>query len=274
MKNKLRILLTNDDSINSSGIILLADALRNAGHRVFVLAPETDQSGVSHFISFFRTPRKIMQTGPDTWVCDGTPADCVAVALLGGLPEMCKSLDDTPPDLVIAGINRGENLGTDLTYSGTAAAARQGALCGIPSLALSLHEGDEGRQNIWNWEMAAAFSVERLDEMINCWKPGSFVNVNIPNHSEKPLKIVHAFPSFRYYNDSIEIYNGPDGHRYCFTRTGKISEKSTQEIAKLCSVDFQSGDLLSDYDVVTGNNASLSRIYIHPVLLESMLQKH
>jgi len=244
----MRILLTNDDGVNSPGIRLLADGLRKAGHRVVVVAPEGEQSGVSHAISFFRAPCKLTAIAEDTWSCGGSPGDCVAVALLGGLPEVFDP--QSPPDMVVSGINRGANLGTDIVYSGTAAAARQGALHNIPSIAFSLIEADE-----WHWDMAVDFAVERLDEIKARWKPDSFVNVNIPNRREKPLGLVHAFPSLRYYNDSIEVHHAPDGHRYCFARTGKVASRPEHG---------------SDDAVTAGNNASVSEIYIHPLLLESV----
>jgi len=245
----MKILLTNDDGINSPGLRLLAERLRKTGHKVVVVAPEGEQSGVSHAIAFFRTPCKLTAIAGDTWSCGGSPGDCVAVALLGGLPEEF-TLPHSPPDVVLSGINRGANLGTDIVYSGTAAAARQGALHNIPSVALSLIEGDE-----WYWDMAVDFAVERLDEIKAYWKPDSFVNVNIPNRREKPHALVHAFPSFRYYNDSIEIHHAPDGHRYCFARTGKVASRPEHG---------------SDDAVTAENNASVSEIYIHPVLLESV----
>ena len=172
----------------------------------------------------------------------------MVVALLGGIPEL--HIENEPFDMVVSGINRGANLGTDLVYSGTAAAARQGALWDVHSLALSLHEGE-----VWYWDMAVSFALERLEELRACWKPHSFVNVNIPNQQEKPLKIVHAFPSFRYYNDSIDLYHTPDGRRYCFVKGGEISAKPEQG---------------SDWEAVMAHNASLSEIYIHPLLLESV----
>jgi len=237
----MRLLLTNDDGINSPGLLLLAAALRKAGHKVFVLAPSADRSGVSHSITFLNKPNKIVQVDEDTWSCDGTPVDCVVIGLMGGLPECA------PLDAIVSGINRGANLGTDLVYSGTAAAARQGALCNIPSLALSLVGGDA-----WYWDMAVAFSLERFAEMLAFWKPDCFVNVNIPGQKEKPCGLVHAFPSLRYYNDSIETYYAPDGQRYCFARSGEISAKPEKG---------------SDWEAVTGNNASISDILIHPALL-------
>jgi len=254
----VRILLTNDDSINSPGITLLAAALRKAGHRVFVVAPAANQSGVSHAIQFYRGPCKLTQIAEDTWSCEGTPADCVVIALMGGLPELCvvdeagKRKQTLPLDLVIAGINQGANLGTDIIYSGTAAAARQGAFFKIPSVALSLIQGDG-----WNWDMAVDFAVERLDEMVSRWKPDSFINVNIPNQREKPAAMVHAFPSLRYYNDGIEVYQSPDGGRYCFAKAWEISAHPQPEQGSDCAV-------------TAAHNASISVVFIHPVLLESV----
>jgi len=256
----MRILLTNDDSINSPGITLLAAALRKAGHRVFVVAPETNQSGVSNAIRFLDGPSKLTQIGEDTWSCEGTPADCVIIALKGGIPELClldesgKRKQTLSVDLVISGINQGANLGTDIIYSGTAAAARQGAFFQIPSLALSLlHHGNE-----WNWDMAVGFALERLDEMVSYWKPDSFINVNIPNQREKPAALVHAFPSLRYYNDSIEVYQAPDGGRYCFVKAWNIFAQPEQG---------------SDCAVTAAHNASMSAVFIHPVLLESVKER-
>jgi 5'-nucleotidase len=248
----MKILLTNDDGIDSPGITLLADGLRKAGHRVVVVAPESNRSGVSHAISFFIRPCKLTEVADDTWSCGGSPVDCVVVGLLGGLPEVF-AMPHSPPDMIVSGINRGANLGTDIVYSGTAAAARQGALFDIPSAAFSLIEGDD-----WYWDMAAGFAVERLDEIKAHWKPDSFVNVNIPNRREKPRALVHAFPSFRYYNDSIEIHHAPDGYRCCFARTGKITSRTEHG---------------SDDAVTAENNASVSAICIHPVLLESVRER-
>jgi 5'-nucleotidase len=249
MGEGMKILLTNDDGVQSPGIMLFAEGLRRAGHSVFVFAPASNQSGVSHSLTFFRGPRKIREIGENTWSCEGTPADCVVLALMGVVPEY--------PEVVVSGINRGANLGTDIVYSGTAAAARQGAFDNVPSLAFSLNEGDGGYQGEWHWDMAVGFAVENFERILGFWKPDSFININIPNRPEKPLELVRAFPSFRYYNDSIDIYHAPDGRRYCFAKTGKATAKPEQG---------------SDWEAVMGNNASLSEIYIHPVLLESVVR--
>ena len=260
----MRILLTNDDGIGSPGIFLLAAALREAGHRVFLVAPALDQSGVSNSITFLKNPISLCEVDADTWICRGTPADCVIAALLGGISELTK---DSFPDAVISGINRGANLGTDIIFSGTAAAARQGAHFKIPSLALSLVEGPT-----WNWEMAIIFVVEQLEEMLSHWKPDSFLNVNIPNGAQIPSSLVHSFPALRYYNDRMEVFHAPDGDTYCFAINGKPSAsfRSGADEANC----FLKGDAKpepgSDWDAIAGNNASISDVYIHPVLLGSV----
>jgi 5'-nucleotidase len=123
------ILLTNDDGILCKGILKLAEALRSRNeHTVRVLAPDSNRSGVSHGLTILGSPVKLLELEKDTWSCSGTPVDCVLAGVLGGLPDM-------KPDLVISGINQGANLGTDITYSGTAAAARPAAQMGVPAIA-------------------------------------------------------------------------------------------------------------------------------------------
>lgn len=254
----MRVLMTNDDGAQSPGILLLRDAMRSAGHRVFMVAPSFDASGVSHSITFFKGSRKLAEIEKDSYSFDGTPVDCVIVGMRGGIPE----LDTSPsgggslPDAVISGINRGANLGTDVVFSGTAAAARQGAFRGVPSLALSLVQAEDGA---WNWDMAVAFAMERLDELLAGWKPDSFVNVNIPNRREKPEALVRAFPSLRLYEDDIDVYHAPDGNRYCVARMHEIKARP---------------DPGSDWSAVAGNKASLSDIFIHPVPPEDLGRRH
>jgi len=220
----LRILLSNDDGISSQGIRLLAKGLRNAGHRVFLVAPDQNRSGCSHSIEFLNHPLKLKEIEEDTWVCEGTPVDCVITALLGGIPEICISTEtsalnmERAPDLILSGINAGANLGTDIIYSGTAAAARQGSFFGIPSIALSLVESELP----WQWESTISYVVEKLVLLMGYWKAGTFVNVNFPNIEKKPSELVSSFPSMRYYNDRIVTFTSPSGDRYCFAKAGKV----------------------------------------------------
>jgi 5'-nucleotidase len=220
----MRILLTNDDGINSQGIRLLAKALRGAGHKVFTIAPDSNQSGCSHSLKFLHKPLKLKEIEEDTWSCSGTPVDCVIVALLGGIPEICISTEgaalnlEKAPDLILSGINAGANLGTDIVYSGTAAAARQGSFFGIPSVALSLVNSHLP----WQWEAVISYIMEKLETLKGYWKNGIFVNVNFPNTEKKPALRVASFGSMRYYNDRIITFVSPEGDKYCFAKSGKI----------------------------------------------------
>ena len=131
----MNILVTNDDGIAAEGLEALINELKglcNAQnkplHTITVIAPDTERSGVSHAMTL-RHPTKVRRLNEGLYTCSGTPADCVIVAGLGIVKEKI--------DLVVSGINRGPNLGTDIVYSGTCAAARQAALVGIPSIAVS-----------------------------------------------------------------------------------------------------------------------------------------
>jgi len=247
----MRILLTNDDGISATGITLLAKALREAGHRVFIVAPDVNRSGYSHSISFLDKPCKLTVIEKDTWSCSGTPVDCVIVGLLGGIGEICiiseggKITLDNAPDLILSGINHGANLGTDITYSGTAAAARQGSFFGIPSVALSLVEN----HGLWQWEPLISYITEKLGEIAAFWRAGTFVNINFPNIEKKPSALVPVFPSMRYYNDRIVTFAAPDGGLYCFAKSGKANNIPEDG---------------SDWAEVLKNNAALSVILSQP----------
>jgi 5'-nucleotidase len=253
----MRILLTNDDGFSSPGIILFANALREAGHRVFVVAPDVNQSGKSHSISFFDKPCKLSEIRKDTWSCSGTPVDCVVVALLGGIDEIKIKTDNNEiipekrVDMILSGINAGANLGTDIIYSGTAAAARQGSFFGIPSTALSLVENEDD----WKWEPVISYIIEKLTEIAGFWKAGTFVNVNFPNTGKTPSALVPAFPSMRYYNDRIVNFKAPDGGLYCFSKSGKVGNIPEDG---------------SDWSEILKNNAALSVILSQPAAVPAV----
>jgi 5'-nucleotidase len=246
----MKILITNDDGITSPGILLLAEALREVGHTVYIAAPDKDRSGSSHSITFLNEPCKLTILDANTWSCSGTPVDCVIVALLGGIPEICIVGDEelnylNAPDLILSGINSGANLGTDILYSGTAAGARQGSLFGIPSVSLSLVENHQN----YHWESAVSFVVKNLDRIKSYWEKGAFVNVNLPN-IEMPNALIQTFPSNRYYNDCIVKYTSPENEVYCFTKIGKT--KNLHEEG-------------SDWEEVLKGNAAFSLIKTQPV---------
>ncbi|QQO08002.1 5'/3'-nucleotidase SurE [Breznakiella homolactica] len=234
----MKIVLTNDDGIDCAGLIKLAEALEaRGGHEIYICAPESNRSGVSHSLSL-RGPVRIDRRSSSVWTCSGTPADCVMVATLGGLPFV--------PDLIVSGINAGPNVGTDIIYSGTAAAARQAALHDIPGIALSLCAGGD-----FHWDMAAEFCAGHLDDFFDLWVEDTFINVNIPNSPSGPLGIEVTYPSRRRYNDTLAVFNAPDKKAYYFVETGTIDTEPEEG---------------SDWDAVKRNMASVSPVFIHPVV--------
>ncbi|MDR1901090.1 MAG: 5'/3'-nucleotidase SurE [Treponema sp.] len=241
----MNILLTNDDGIESEGIQKLALALRDEGkHDLYVIAPDGNRSGVSHSISFLYAPVRLREHSLNTWSCSGNPADCVMVATLGGLP--------VKPDLVLSGINRGANLGTDIVYSGTAAAARQAVLHGVPAIALSLAGNlsvreDEGAG--YFWDMAVSFIMEKLPELIRMCAKDIFINMNIPNSRNGPLGMLSTYPCIQQYMDELSTMKAPDGQTYCFMKLGSASFR---------------GEPGSDIEAVQRNYVSVSPIFVHP----------
>src|SRR6185369_12271549 len=132
---RVDILITNDDGITSGALYLLRQELQDLG-RVFIVAPDRDQSATSHSLTLYR-PMRIDRPEPDVFAVDGTPTDCVLIAAHGLL--------ERAPDLVVSGVNRGPNMGDDVFYSGTVAAAIEGAMQGVPALAVSLASSGAGR---------------------------------------------------------------------------------------------------------------------------------
>ncbi len=164
-----RILITNDDGIHAPGLALLEEIARDLAHEVWVVAPETDQSGASHSLTL-RRPLRLRHIGPRHFAVDGTPTDCVLLALQHVISE--------PVDLVLSGVNRGGNLGEDVTYSGTVAAAMEATLLGVRAVALSLMVEDPHPPE---WETARRLAPELIARLWQApWRAGVLVNVNFP----------------------------------------------------------------------------------------------
>ncbi len=162
-----QILLTNDDGIHSAGLLALAKTLSLVG-QVTAVAPDRERSASSQSLSFHR-PVRYEEIAPGQFSVDGTPTDCVLIALHHILPAQ--------PDLVVSGINRGWNLGHDIAYSGTIAAAMEAAYHGLPAFAVSSSSGDTT-----NLEQAADFALALTNKMLNEPLPsGVILNVNLPD---------------------------------------------------------------------------------------------
>ena len=194
-----RILVTNDDGIYSEGIRKLADALRPVGD-VIVVAPDREQSAASHALTLNR-PLRMMKLNEGEWIVDGTPTDCVNLAVLNLLKE-------SRPDIVVSGINFGPNLGDDVTYSGTISAAFEGALLNIPSIAFSALVGEH-----FSFDPCAAFAAELTRIVLEGDRdPGIVLNVNFPTRHFQGVKVTRL--GKRIYSEGVIERLDPRGRKY------------------------------------------------------------
>ena len=176
----MQILITNDDGINAPGLKTLqkiAETLAGAAGEVWTVAPSTERSGVAHAISL-SSPVLISQLGPRSFSIDGYPADCV----LAGLHHILKG---SPPDIILSGVNRGNNSAENALYSGTLGAAIEGALQGVPSFALSQYLGPNNVNINDPFEASAAYGAEVVQAILSANPPASqeyqlFYNINFP----------------------------------------------------------------------------------------------
>ena len=169
----MRILLTNDDGIHAEGLQVLERIARKLADEVWVVAPETDQSGFAHSLSLSE-PLRLRQIGERHFAVRGTPTDCVIMGVRKIMPE--------PPDLVLSGVNSGSNVADDVTYSGTVAGAMEGTLLGIRSIALSQAYNVEEGARVVPWDTTEALAPALLEKLIATDLPaGVFLNVNFPN---------------------------------------------------------------------------------------------
>lgn len=166
-----RILLVNDDGIDSRGLKLLEEIVRNFSDDVWVVAPDEERSGAGHSISISH-PIRVRKIDDRHFAVKGSPTDC---ALLG----INEFLGGRRPDVLLSGINNGPNLAEDLTYSGTASAAMEGALLGIPSIALSQVRSYGAEAH---WETSAHYLPDIIRTLMTLdWPDGNFININVPN---------------------------------------------------------------------------------------------
>ena len=169
----MRILITNDDGITAKGLEILKAIALGLSPDVWTVAPETNQSGTSHSMTL-HSPLRLRTLDDRTFAVAGTPTDCVIMAVR-------HILKDKPPDLILSGVNHGSNLAEDITYSGTVAAAMEGAVLGIRSIALSLMMGfDEGEQRAL-WDTPLAHAPALIGKLLDAkWAPNTLINVNFP----------------------------------------------------------------------------------------------
>jgi len=197
----ISILVTNDDGFRAAGIENLKRVVSGLG-KVFVVAPEREQSAAGHALTL-TSPLRIEWVAEDTISVDGTPTDCVLLAMRGLLASR--------PDLLISGINHGPNLGDDVTYSGTVAAAFEGTLLGLPSIAISTTSWRE-----CNFEAAMAFAPKIVKAVLAHGLPeGTLLNVNVPSLPPNQIKGVMVTKlGKRIYRDAVVKQTDPRGRDY------------------------------------------------------------
>jgi len=244
----MNILISNDDGVAAPGIRALAQTLSKK-HNVFVLAPDQNRSAISNaFTLFLDKPLCIKKVSENMYSCSGTPVDCVITGLTS-------NLFDVKIDAVVSGINCGPNLGRDIVYSGTCAAARQGIFYDIPSVAVSLKPENWENAGKLDYSIAADFVLRNLETLLSFCEfgeKGAFVNVNVPDcKNVKGVKLVSEYALKKYgdkvniikkgdeyytqfESDEVDFYK--DGTDYDLCKNGYITVSKVLADAVMCTV--------------------------------------
>lgn len=218
----MRILITNDDGINAPGLMVLteiAETIAGSDSEVWTVAPAFEQSGVGHCISYTH-PMMVSQMGDKRYAAEGSPADCV----LAGLHDV---MNGVPPDLVLSGVNRGNNSAENTLYSGTIGGAMEAALQGIPAIALSQYYGPGNLQAEDSFEAARVYGAEVVRRILAADPPDQngyrlFYNVNFPPVLADAVKGTRLTPQgirngTRF---SVEPHSSPSGRRFLWIKGG------------------------------------------------------
>ncbi len=245
----MKLLISNDDGIYSPGVYALAQTLNAAHHEVTVVCPDRERSATGHGLTMHHPIRaevveSVFAPGIKAWACSGTPADCVKLALW--------ALLDSPPDFILSGINRGQNLGTDILYSGTVSAAMEGTIEGIPSIAFSLASYVSP-----DFQPGAEFAVSLLAFLEKNPLPASMLlNVNIPpGPAENFAGVALTRQGIRRYVDIFEKRIDPRGNTY-YWLAGEVLEEVEQTLDPKLGVS-----LPTDVDAIRKNYITLTPLH-------------
>ena len=196
------LLCTNDDGVHAGGLALLADVAEGFGD-VWMVAPDREQSATSHALSLHR-PLRLTGLEAQRYMVDGTPTDCVLLAL--------KEILETPPRFVLSGVNHGPNMGEDVLYSGTVAAAMEATILGVPAIAFSFTGSDAAVLETYRGVLGDLIEtcIRRTE-----FPDETFLNVNLPDRPASEIKgVVVTALGRRVYHDSLRRSRGTDGHDY------------------------------------------------------------
>ncbi len=212
-----RILISNDDGVNAPGIKVLERIARSLSKDVWVVAPELEQSAAAHSLTI-RRPLRVRKLGRRRFAVDGTPTD----AVLLGIRHVLKG---KPPDLMLSGVNRGANIGDDVTYSGTVAAAIEATLLGVPAIALS-QDGRHG--NEIHWATAERFAADIIRRaMAAGWGRNVMVNVNFPDRPPEQVTGIRVVrQGKRKIGDDLTERLDPRGDPYYWIGAQRVEDRA------------------------------------------------
>lgn len=251
----MRILVTNDDGIHAPGLLVAEKIARALSDDIWVVAPETEQSGASHSLTL-TTPLRLRRVAERRYAVTGTPTDCVMMACLN-------LIKDKPPELVLSGVNWGSNLADDVTYSGTIAGAMEGCALGIPSVALSQASNDESREAI-DWSAAETHGPDIVRHVMKAgWPEGTLINVNFPACPAAEVKGWSLVPQGRYDLQSTEIDERRDARNRAYYWIGLRRRRASPPAD-------------SDLGAVYGNRIAVTPLHLNltaPMVLKELRQK-
>jgi 5'-nucleotidase len=245
------ILITNDDGYESQGLLALIDALKDLAH-ITVVAPSTEKSACGHSLTLTR-PLSFISVGDDFYkLDDGTPSDCIYLAL-NSLFELKK------PDLVISGINIGSNMGEDITYSGTCAGAMEGVLQNIPSISIS--QVTDFTQPIGDFALAKKAIRSLVEKIFDDKFPlegREFLNVNVP-YDVNDLCFEVTYAGYRFYANDAHLHRNPRGLEYYWLGLHPLEYKARENRKGMC-----------DFEAIESGKVSVSPIKLDLTAYKSM----
>ncbi len=251
MKKMKHILVTNDDGYESEALHILVDALRKIA-KVSVVAPATEKSACGHSLTLSH-PLHFVSVDDDFYKLeDGTPSDCIYLALHS-------MFENEKPDLVVSGINKGSNMGEDITYSGTAAGAMEAVLQGVPAIAIS--QVMDFSQPLPSFELAAETITKVVQKVLAGDFPlpeREFININVP-HSVKEAELKVTYAGYRCYGNDAHLHRNPRGMEYYWLG--------------LHPLDFRARvgqEILSDFEAIEQGYVSLTPIQLDMSAYKSM----
>lgn len=255
MKNKYKILVTNDDGYEANGLLCLVEALRELEDvEVTVVAPANEKSACGHSLTLVR-PLRFVSVGDDFYkLDDGTPSDCVYLSLSTIFAE-------SKPDLLVSGINRGSNMGEDITYSGTAAGAMEGVLHDVPSIAISqVMDFTNPDGDFTLAQKTIKYLVSKIREGAFPLPEREFLNVNIPaEKDEAQIRVTYA--GFRHYANDSHLHRNPRGEEYHWLGLHPLNFSTRNE-----------ANGMSDYEAIEAGYISVTPIMLDMSAYKSMKQ--